>query len=521
MRKFLLSALIAFPFSFAATAQQFHWGKQAVSNLDIATDRAGNIYTLGFVIGGGSPVDVDPGPGVANVPTSMVGFNCPYVLKYNKQGDIVWMHVVNAQAYQEDWEITVDEAQNVYVASSINVSMFDPGTIGRIEKINSNGSTGWEITLGTGSTFQHTFCRDIAVDSVGNVYVSGRSGPSIDVDPGPNTVNLSGPFIVKYTGAGDYVSHILGGGQLIEVSRDGNSIYTVEPIGFMVTWPLNIMKRNGSGTQLWSHPLDSLTYVRMNITEPGNIYVTGYFVDTVDADPGPGVTELLTAGGKDQFLLKMDSAGNFIWAKQMGSLSKDQGMGLELDGEGNIYTCGVFSGTVDMDPNTGVENLVSMTPDTTDIFVQKLDAAGNYVWAVPIATNWINESFGMAIDTAGAIIIIGEANGADVNPGTPSVLINANNFITKWSDTTVIVSVGSIANEEHNFVVYPNPSAKTINVSAGQVIDNITITDIAGKVVYVATPVSKKVSVEILQPGMYFVNVTSGDKVSARKVLIQ
>jgi hypothetical protein len=50
-----------------------------------------------------------------------------------------------------------------------------------------------------------------------------------------------------------------------------------------------------------------------------------------------------------------------------------------VDSAGNVYTTGYFQGTVDFDPGAGTVNLSSAGSD--DIFVQKLDASGNLVWA--------------------------------------------------------------------------------------------------------------------------------------------
>jgi hypothetical protein len=50
----------------------------------------------------------------------------------------------------------------------------------------------------------------------------------------------------------------------------------------------------------------------------GNVYTTGYFNGIVDFDPGPGTFNLTAGGNPDRFISKLDAAGNFIWARQMG-----------------------------------------------------------------------------------------------------------------------------------------------------------------------------------------------------------
>ena len=55
-----------------------------------------------------------------------------------------------------------------------------------------------------------------------------------------------------------------------------------------------------------------------------------------------------------------------------------------IDNLGNVYTTGSFQGTVDFDPGTGTYELTSV--GETDIFISKLDANGNFLWAKPIST---------------------------------------------------------------------------------------------------------------------------------------
>jgi len=50
----------------------------------------------------------------------------------------------------------------------------------------------------------------------------------------------------------------------------------------------------------------------------GNTYTAGYFQGTVDFDPSIVVSNLTSVGGRDIFVQKLDSNGNFIWAKGMG-----------------------------------------------------------------------------------------------------------------------------------------------------------------------------------------------------------
>ena len=112
----------------------------------------------------------------------------------------------------------------------------------------------------------------------------------------------------------------------------------------------------------------------------GNVYVTGHFSYTVDFDPGPGEDWHISNGDSDVFLSKFDSSGNFIWAKTWGGNLWDYGIGVATDGSGNIYVTGMFGETVDFDPGPG-EDWHTSTVGGDDVFLSKFDSSGNFIWA--------------------------------------------------------------------------------------------------------------------------------------------
>lgn len=74
----------------------------------------------------------------------------------------------------------------------------------------------------------------------------------------------------------------------------------------------------------------------------GNVYTTGVFQGTEDFDPGPGVVNLTSVGGSDIFISKLDASGNFVWAKNIGGSSDDNGYSIAVDASGNVFTSGFF-----------------------------------------------------------------------------------------------------------------------------------------------------------------------------------
>jgi hypothetical protein len=150
----------------------------------------------------------------------------------------------------------------------------------------------------------------------------------------------------------------------------------------------------------------------------GNIYILGHFKGTVDVDPGPGVYNMSSAGEDDTFILKLDAAGNFVWAKRIGGVSSDWGQTIHLDAAGYMYISGEYAGTVDFDPGAGISDLTS-TSNTLDIFILKLNPAGDFVWAKTMGGPGHDYGLSVTTDLNGNIYTGGYFwNGtADFDPG--------------------------------------------------------------------------------------------------------
>lgn len=114
----------------------------------------------------------------------------------------------------------------------------------------------------------------------------------------------------------------------------------------------------------------------------GNVFSIGSFEGTGDFDPGAGTLNFTSAGLRDAFVVKQNANGSLLWAKSFGGANNDYGRKVRTDANGNVYVVGYFSGTVDFDPGAGVSNLTSQSSGVQqDLFIVKLDAAGNFVWA--------------------------------------------------------------------------------------------------------------------------------------------
>ena len=172
----------------------------------------------------------------------------------------------------------------------------------------------------------------------------------------------------------------------------------------------------------------------------GNVYTTGLFTGTVDFDPGAGVVELTSVDGSlDVFVQKLDSDGNLLWARAMGGTSTDRGLGIAVDADGNVYTTGYFTVSADFDPGPATVTIFG-NAGSKDIFVSKLDANGNFVWAGAMGGTTTNDSGdAIAVDTSGNVYTTGRFLGtADFNPGA-----GTSNLVSIGSDSIFVSKLDS------------------------------------------------------------------------------
>jgi len=161
------------------------------------------------------------------------------------------------------------------------------------------------------------------------------------------------------------------------------------------------------------HEVDAAMSVDVDLG--GNVYVCGYFYDTVDFDPGPAVTQLIPIGDNDVFFAKYTDNGNLLWCKSFGAPSSlgngDVAISIEATTDA-LYLAGWYSGTADFDPSSQVHSLTSVY--FQDGFVSKFDLNGNFIWVRSIDPPFS----GFKMDINGNIYLLGNIDGqVDLDPG--------------------------------------------------------------------------------------------------------
>ncbi|MHC5538635.1 tandem-95 repeat protein, partial [Singulisphaera rosea] len=320
---------------------------------------------------------------------------------------------------QQVTAVAADGAGNVYVTGDFaGTEDFDPGpgtfnltSVGFTEspdmyvaKYNATGKLVWAGQMGGAgrSTVPGAFgmnnVDDIAVDTQGNVYLVGDFWGTVDLDPSPS-------HAVSFT------SHGFGG--------------VDDHVGTFVT------KLDTAGNLIWAKAMDG-TGRAIAVDGQGAIYMTGSFDTTANLNPAVTPPDNHTTVGDqpNTFVEKLDSNGNDLWSRAYGSTSYSTGVAIAVDNSGNVYSSGIYQGSIKFDP-TSSRSLTSLSTTTGfNSYLLKLDTNGQYQWAGSVGGTGNTEATGIATDSSGAVYTVGSFQGSgDFDPGAgTTTLVSAGEY---------------------------------------------------------------------------------------------
>lgn len=367
----------------------------------IEVDDMGNVYLTGTTFSADFPAIVGPdltyGGGWCGL---FPGEDpCPdtFVAKVNAAGTIlVYAGFVGGSNYDEGMDIAVDGVGNAYVTGTTRSTDFpaiggpdlthNGGYDTFVAKVNAAG-TGF-IYGGFVGGSSAEIGWGIAVDSAGNVYVTGYTGSSnFPVIGGPDlTFNggLSDIFVAKVNTAGTALAYagFLGGSDMDQ----GESI---------------------------------------EVDSAGHAYVTGYtYSSNFPATVGPDLTH---NGHGDAFVAKVNSAGTaLIYAGFLGGSSEDTGYGIAVDAIGNAYITGQTEST-DFPVTGGLDLSLN---GALDVFVAKVNTAGTgLAYAGFLGGSSYDRGYGIAVDSIGDVYITGDTYSPEFPTiGGPDLTFNGGDY---------------------------------------------------------------------------------------------
>lgn len=128
----------------------------------------------------------------------------------------------------------------------------------------------------------------------------------------------------------------------------------------------------------------------------GNIYLSGWFADTVDF----GGVVLESRGSQDMFVAKLDPNGNTIWARSFGGAQGDGGNEIAVLSGGDIVVAGISEGDFIVDGQT-----FPAGGGERDSYVMRMNRAGEVLWVVPASGPGNERIRAISMNEAGEVFV--------------------------------------------------------------------------------------------------------------------
>jgi len=322
-----------------------------IANL-ILTDNSGNIYVTGKSFGAGSDHDYA-------------------TLKYNGNGIVQWISRYNGigNSTDEATSMIIDDIGNVYVTgkSTGSGTGYDYLTI----KYNSTGVQQWLARYnGTGNTTDEAV--SIAIDSSGNVYVTGKSeglGSSFDCVTVKYNSNGIQQWIARYNGSGNSVDE----GKVIEFDGNGNIYVLSDSENTSSGFDIVLLKYDVSGNIIWSKSYNG----QFNGSDFGNSMI----ID-LSGNVFVGGETQKNSSNYSMVILKFTSIGNIINTRNISSAKSEKTVLINSDISQNIFIVGNSqdSAFFSLDPNTGSNIYISkLSHDLNPIFNTSTEISKQFI----------------------------------------------------------------------------------------------------------------------------------------------
>jgi hypothetical protein len=341
-------------------------GTGGVSGFGIAVDAAGNAYLIGVTSSTNFPTTVGA------FQSTFGGDSDAFATKLNPTGSgLVYSTYLGGTADEFGFSIAVDSVGNAYATGRTGSANF-PTTVGAFQttfagglfdgfvtKLNPTGSGLVYSTYLGGSGTDSAVFAGIAVDTVGNAYVTAETGST-------NFPTTPGAFDTSLDGGDCFVTKL-------------------DPTGAALAYSTYL---GGSGGELC---------IRIALDTAGNAYVTGS-TDSTNFPTTAGAFQTIYGGGlSDVIVTKLNPFGSgLLYSTYIGGTGDDEGAGIALDAAGNAYVTG-FTDSTNFPTTVGAFQPASAGDG--DAFVTKLNPSGSgLVYSSYLGGGGFDWSLAVALD---------------------------------------------------------------------------------------------------------------------------
>jgi hypothetical protein len=370
------------------------------------------IYSIGMFEG---TVDFD-----SSIDSMMITSNGGidyFIQKMDLDGNQLWTKaygsIYNDFIYMSPIEL--DKEGNLYCISQFQNEMSvgndviysNGGYDIAVHKLDSDGNDIWVRSFG-GSN--NEWAGDLEIDANFNVITSGEFYATVDFDPSNEISNLE--------------------------SKGNSDIF--------------VQKFDQNGNLVWVNSFGGSDFdfgSKVKVDEFDNVILVGGYQDQVDFER----KNLVSNGGQDIFIVKMDSDGLMTWNRSLGGEYDDYIRSIDVDAN-FIYLAGVFSGNADLDPSWS-GNLVESNGQG-DAFVMKLNSQGMFENCNPVYSsieqvscdNYISPSGRFLVETGQYTDVVMSSEGCD-SIITIDLSINHSEF---YGNDTLTIFISDTNFSDHN-----------------------------------------------------------------------
>ena len=337
------------------------------------------------------------------------------IVKYNADGDTLWVRTYDGGgSYPSDdaTAVVVDAADNIYVTGDSYGISEDCLTL----KYGPAGDLIWAGRYnGPGNGEDHA--KALAVDNLGNVYITGNSDSGMENDD---------IVTVKYSTEGiqQWVNRYDGppgededGGEAIAIGPDGLACVVGWSPSLSTSDDIMVLKYTAIGDTAWTRRIDGAVHTRdvgnaLDIDNSGDLYVGG--------SVGIGSSSC-TYEAKNATVVKFAPDGQLLWSWSMDNTEpcSDAIRELTVDSSGSVFAVG----------SSGYPGSYTWE-DYHRMLSVKISAAGELVWFDEHEGSAAGQAGGvaLALDPSGNLLVTGTTIGIGSDQDIATIKIRRSNF---------------------------------------------------------------------------------------------
>lgn len=371
---FLLSFAFAVSmFESPALAQNTRWIAQFSSTapfqdeaFGVSSDGTGNVYVVGLTAGALS--------GEVNA-----GNTDGIIRKYNSSGGLLWADQFGSANSDAAYAVAAD-ASGAYVVGSVGGNL--NGQIGTglsnafITRYDANGNIVWTRLVTRPLSFTNGYA--VAADGSG-IYIAGSTTGNV----GGTNAGLQDVFVLKYDASGLVAWTVQFGTAQDDLARaiavNSTGVFVVGTTSGTLPGQTSaglsdgfVRKLDGNGNTLWTQQFGTSS---VELAEGASADSTGVYLG---GSTGGALGGGFLGGTFDAYVRKYDNSGSLLWTRQFGTSSSDSIEGVAVDGTG-VYAGGHTDGTLSGQSSSGANDVFVQKLDTSgnSVFTRQLGSASS------------------------------------------------------------------------------------------------------------------------------------------------